>query len=678
MTAVVTRQPETEPPEPQRTEWPRGSNLRALMSGRRNSVLLLGVLVAWVIVGTIMHGTHTLEIGGADQIGIQNWLGDRANDIQLASSQNFFIQVTHGISDGLNSLILWLQHLISTPAFPRPYPHVGFLGVVVIAWLFTAITAGWRMSILTVACFLAFALLGFWEESMDLLIVTLLAVAISVIVGIPMAILMARNKTARAIVTPVLDVMQTLPSFTYLLPLSLLFEIGPAAAVICTVIYSLPPVMRIASHGLLNVNPATVEATNSMGQTSWQRLLKVDLPMAKRTIIVGINQTTMAALSMATIAAFINGPGLGQPVVRALNALRVGDAFVPGLCIVLMAIMMDRVTTAASQHSENLARGQARNIAELRGRLLIAGAVITTVCVYLGANYTWAAKPPSSSAGTWLANRVQEVIDWISKHWSGATSTISDKFTTIFLNKVEYVVAGSPWFVTGAAILAIAFLLGGRRAFIAALICVAGLRWLGLWNGAMVTLTATLVATVFVMILAVVFGVWMGRSPRADQVIRPFLDAGQTLPPFVYLIPTLALFGPTRFTAIVAAVAYAAPAAIKIVADGIKAVSATTVEAAESAGALRIQIITKVQIPMARSAFTVAANQGLLYVLSMVVIGGLVGAGALGYDVVAGFKQLPLQGRGLAAGFSIVLLGVMLDRITTYTAQRGAKKAVES
>ena len=162
----------------------------------------------------------------------------------------------------------------------------------------------------------------------------------------------------------------------------------------------------------------------------------------------------------------------------------------------------------------------------------------------------------------------------------------------------------------------------------------------------------------------------MGRSDRVDRYLRPVLDAGQTMPPFVYLIPVLALFGATRFTAIVAAIVYAAPAAIKIVADGIKAVSATTVEAAQSAGAVAIQIITKVQIPMARSAFTVAANQGLLYVLSMVVIGGLVGAGALGYDVVAGFKQLPLQGRGLAAGFSIVLIGVMLDRITTYAAQR--------
>jgi glycine betaine/proline transport system permease protein len=469
--------------------------------------------------------------------------------------------------------------------------------------------------------------------------------------------------------------MQTLPSFAYLLPLMLLFGIGAAAAVVCTLIYSLPPLMRIASHGLQNLPATALEATDSMGQTRWQRLLKVELPMAKRTIIVGINQTTMAALSMATIAAFINGPGLGQPVVRALNALRVGDAFVPGLCIVLMAIMLDRVTTAASEHGEKLQRGQARDMAERRNLLLLAGAGVAIVCVYLSRHYTFAAKPWQSSLGDNLATWVQSVIDWISTHWSGFTGSLATGFTDSVINKLQYVLAGSPWFVTGLAILAIALIVGGWRAGVATVICLVGLRWLELWNNAMITLTATLVAAVVVMVLAAVFGVWMGRSRQADRVIRPLLDAGQTLPPFVYLIPVLALFGPTRFTAIVAAVAYAAPAAIKIVADGIKAVSSATVEAAESAGALTIQIITKVQIPMARSAFTVATNQGLLYVLAMVVIGGLVGAGALGYDVVAGFKQLDTRGRGLAAGFSIVLLGVMLDRITTYAARRGEGRA---
>ncbi|MEP7089885.1 MAG: ABC transporter permease subunit [Nocardioidaceae bacterium] len=666
---TLTRDPETEQ-EPAESPPAKRTSRMPVPRGW----LLVGVLAVWVVLSIVFQGKSTLVIGGADQVGVQNWFGDRANGL-LTSSGNIVTTVTGGIADVLNAVVQWLQVLISAPAFPSPYPHLGFLGVLAVAWFFTALVAGWRMSVLTAVAFTLFALLGFYESSMDLLIVTLLSVGLSVLIGLPLAVWMAHSARARAVLTPILDVLQTLPSFAYLLPLMILFGIGAAAAVVCTLIYALPPLMRIASHGLSHLPETALEATDSMGQTAWQRLVKVELPLAKRTIIVGVNQTTMAALSMATIAAFINGPGLGQPVVRALNALRVGDAFVPGICIVLMAITLDRVTTAASEHGERLQRGQARDAAERRNLFLLGGAGVAIVCVYLSRHYTFAAKPWSSSLGDDLASGVQTVVDWISTHWSGFTGSLTTGITDTVINKLQYVLAGSPWFVTGLAILAIAVIVGGWRAGVATVICLAGLRWLELWNNAMITLTAVLVAAVVVMALAAVFGVWMGRSKRADRWIRPLLDAGQTLPPFVYLIPVLALFGATRFTAIVAAVAYAAPPAIKIVADGIKAVSATTVEAAESAGALTIQIITKVQIPMARSAFTVATNQGLLYVLAMVVIGGLVGAGALGYDVVAGFKQLDTQGRGLAAGFSIVLLGVMLDRITTYAARRGEGRA---
>ena len=128
-----------------------------------------------------------------------------------------------------------------------------------------------------------------------------------------------------------------------------------------------------------------------------------------------------------------------------------------------------------------------------------------------------------------------------------------------------------------------------------------------------------------------VFGVWMARSSRVDFLIRPVLDAGQTIPAFVYLLPVLALFGSTRFTAIVAGLIYAAPAAIKLVADGIHGVPAGAIEASRSVGTTKWQEITQVQLPMAKGALVLATNQGLLYVLAMVVIGGLVGAGALGW-----------------------------------------------
>jgi glycine betaine/proline transport system permease protein len=167
-----------------------------------------------------------------------------------------------------------------------------------------------------------------------------------------------------------------------------------------------------------------------------------------------------------------------------------------------------------------------------------------------------------------------------------------------------------------------------------------------------------------------VFGVWMGRSPKVDRVVRPVLDAAQTMPSFVYLVPFVALFAASRFTGIAAGVVYAAPVAIKIIADGIAAVSPTTMEAATSAGSSTWQLITKVQLPMSLRTIALAMNQGLIYVLSMVVVGGLVGGGALGYDVVAGFRQNSLFGKGLAAGLAIVLLGIMLDRLTQSVARR--------
>jgi len=146
--------------------------------------------------------------------------------------------------------------------------------------------------------------------------------------------------------------------------------------------------------------------------------------------------------------------------------------------------------------------------------------------------------------------------------------------------------------------------------------------------------------------------------------VRPLLDAAQTMPSFVYLLPAVALFGASRFTAIVAAVIFAVPPVVRLVERGLRDVPPTVVEAAASAGSTPAQLLWKVQLPMARRGLLLAANQGIVMVLAMVVVGGLVGAGALGYDVVAGFSQREDFGKGLAAGFAIVLLGILLDRLT--------------
>jgi glycine betaine/proline transport system permease protein len=412
-----------------------------------------------------------------------------------------------------------------------------------------------------------------------------------------------------------------------------------------------------------------MEATTSLGSTDSQQMRKVQLPMARRTILVGLNQTTMAALSMAVIAALINGPGLGGPIIQALQILNVGLAFVAGLCLVLVAIMLDRMTTAAGERAETAARR--RENAQLRRIMLIGGGVVAIVCVVLSRRQMrFAEFPEEWDWGGSLAGWVNDFSDWFIDTFRDITQWTKDFVTDYLLNPLQNLLAESPWFITAAAILAIAFLLGGRRALAATAVTLAIILGTGLWYDAMVTLAMTLLAAIMTMTIGVVVGVWMGRSRRVDALIRPVLDMLQTLPAFVYLIPALALFGPGRFLAIMAAIAYAAPVAIKIAADGIRGVSPTTVEAAESAGTNRWQMIGKVQLPMSRGSMVLAANQGLLFVLSMVVIGGLVGGGGLGFLVVSGFSQAEDFGKGLAAGIAITALGVMLDRITVHTAAR--------
>jgi glycine betaine/proline transport system permease protein len=648
------KEPPPAPPEPRslpRWAW---------------AIIVLGV---WIVVWAFTKGQDTLAIGAREHTELHNTFTEFRDAVLASRDTNPFIQFTYQLGEWFKVAVEWLQRMISIPDFPRPVPQIGWLGVTAVAtWVGLAV-AGWRIALLVAASFASFGLFGYWSDSMDLLIVTFVAVSVAIVIGMPLAVLLGTSgRVGNSIINTILDIFQTMPTFVYLLPIVLFFGIGASAAVVCTLIYALPPLIRIAGHGIRSVSTTTIEATDSAGQTSWQRLRKVQLPMARKTIVVGVNQTIMAALSMATIAAYVDGPGLGQPVLSALFKNDVGGAFVPGMLIVVMAVMLDRATTAASEASERAARG---GIDLKRRRILLAAlAVPVVVALWMSRYFTWAAEFPENDLGARIADAVNRFTAWFVDVFGGATEWFKNLITELLLNPMQELLAESPWYVSAAGILAFAVVFGGLRALLPTVICIAGIWFFDLWHDAMITLTMTLVGTVLVMVLALVFGVWMARSKSVDLVIRPLLDAGQTIPPFVYLIPMLALFGPTRFTAIVAGVIYAAPVAIKLVADGVSGVSSTTVEASRSTGATTWQEITKVQLPMARGSLVLAANQGLLYMLSMAVIGGMVGAGALGYDVVLGFSRSEEWGKGACAGITIVLIGIMIDRIARAAADK--------
>ena len=648
---------------------PAASRTRRLST---RTLVFAATLILWVVAWAALRGRWTLTLGAAELTGVHEalnrfnaWVSSGRGSSPVFT---YFFDPIRAVVDALTNA---LTHTIAESDVAAGIPNIGWLGVAALAtWLAYAI-GNVRVALLTAAGLAFIGLQGLWVPAMQLLALTLASVVVALLFAIPLGVLAGVNDRVHRLVTPVLDFMQTMPSFVYLAPLALFFGIGPAAAVITTVIYAAPPTIRITDHGIRQIPPSTLEAVDSLGVTGGQRLRTVLLPMAKRTIVTGVNQTIMAALAMATIAALIAAPGLGQQVLQALQSLDIGQAFNAGLAIVVLAIILDRTTTAASVRAELGARATRPGRVKLRRAVIGAGAVLTVAAIWASRHLLWAAVFPGGALiGPAIEAGATGVTGWATTNLAGLTAAVQTAVTAGILNPFQSLLVDSPWFVTALAVAVIAYLVGGLRATVVTVVCLGLIVYLGLWSDSMVTLAMTLVATLLVMILALVVGTWMGRSTRTDAVVRPVLDAAQTLPAFVYLVPFLGFFGANRFTAIIAAVVYAAPVAIKIVADGIRGVSPTTMEAATSAGSSTWQLITKVQIPMASKALALATNQGLIYVLAMVVVGGLVGGGALGFLVVGGFNQLQLYGKGLTAGLAIVLLGIMLDRITQAAAAK--------
>ncbi len=249
----------------------------------------------------------------------------------------FFNQLAFILSHVINGLLFVLQ---------KPHPLIVVLGISAIAY--------WLRRSVVVAVFTCLGLLfimnqGYWKETTETLALVLASTFVSMIVGIPLGIAAARRAWVYSTLRPILDLMQTIPTFVYLIPALILFGLGMVPGLIATVIFAIPAPIRLTRLGIISTPPSLVEAAESFGATPMQVLRKVELPYATPQIMAGLTQTIMLSLSMVVIAALVGADGLGVPVVRALNTVNVAKGFEAGLCIVILAIILDRMFRTAGE-----------------------------------------------------------------------------------------------------------------------------------------------------------------------------------------------------------------------------------------------------------------------------------------------------------------------------------------
>ena len=566
----------------------------------------------------------------------QTWLSDSRN----ATHPSFVFAIFNGFANFLDNLVSW---------FTTFFEKLTWVGTATLGTIVVARFGHWKQALGVLVAFASFAAMGLWEQSVQTFALMLAAVGLSLAVGMPLGVLAGRSKRVLRVLTPVLDAMQIVPAFAYLMPVVILFSVGPGAAVVTTMIYAIPPAIRITALGIRGVPPNTVEAAAAMGSTRLQTIAKVQLPLARRMLLLAVNQTILFALSMVVIAGLIGGVGLGDVVTSGLYS-NPALAILGGIAIVIMAMALDRATESMADRTDPARRHLTD---EKKRRLRFATAACAAgVGLAVGLGHAFGARGIYSgrTAQDWLLQRVQRALDYVQNPSTWIfhiTEPTGNFIVQRGLQPLNSFFVETPWPVLAVGLVLIAFLLSGLRPAGITALMLATIGAMGEWATSMGTFAQVLVATVITV----------------DRILRPINDVLQTLPQLVYIIPFIYLMPVSQVPGIVASVLYAVPVVIRLVASGLRGVAPEAVEAAGAFGATRRQVLLKVKIPLARDTIMLGVNQGIIMVLAVVVIAGLVGSGGLGYQVAEGLQRNEF-GQGVIASIAILALGIALDRTT--------------
>ncbi|WP_374651672.1 ABC transporter permease [Dongia sp.] len=616
----------------------------------------VAVLLLWLLRDTLVPFVKypdKLELGFAKWIGIgSKWLVSQISFLTRALAAILEIPLKAAIAILAKGILAQNDAVL--------FPRLSWVGVIGAITLIGYAAGGRRTALTAFGCFLYIALFGQWDGAMLTLASVIICVPIAVVLGLGFGILAFRHKRlATWIVQPALDLMQTMPSFAYLVPVLLLFGSGPVPALVATVIFASPPMVRATVLALASVPAEIVDFGNMAGCSPRQKIWRIMIPSSRALLMIGVNQVIMMTLNMVIIASMIGAGGLGYDVLLSLRQLDIGRGTEAGLAIVMLAVALDRISQAAAvERAWPTGQGgpfHRRNPLAAFGVLWLAGTTLLSVFIP-----AFAEVPQMIELS--IGSSLDSFVRWLNITFFDMIEAVRTYLLLTVMNPVKQGLLSAPWFAIWGGLVLLGWHLGGRKLALLVAVLIAFILIAGQWDKAMISIYLCGISAVIATLVGIPIGAIALRSDWANRVITVIVDTLQTLPTFVYLIPVVMLFRVGDVTAMIAIVLFAVTPAIRYTAHGLRNVSPQVVEAARAMGSTPRQILWRVQIPLALPEIMLGINQVILLALSMLVITALVGTRDLGQEVYIALTKAD-PGRGIVAGLCVAFLGIVLDRL---------------
>ncbi len=596
----------------------------------------------------------------------------------ISSSMLFLIQFIREILiGGVDTIVAFTSwDFISANPWAK-LPGLPWTIVAGFAILLAHKLSGRNLAIFAAITMIYISAFGQWKPSMQTLSFVLVAAPISFILGLGFGIWAYKSKKVEKILNPLLNVAQTMPHYSYLVPIMVLFGIGDHAGAIATIIFATPPMVRLTLLGLRKVSPEVIEAGKMSGCTDYQLLFEVLIPTARRDILIGVNQVIMQCLAMAVIASFIGAKGLGWNLLLALNQLRIGLALEAGICITLIAVLLDKLSLAwankQKNYFENPTPFQKNKYLYIFSGVFIVGYIFSFLGTFFfreGFNYFFIV-PHNKGISTeafWNAG-----VDWILVNFFDTLKIFNTWLIVDILIPMKNAFLRMPIVATFVLFMGTGYIIGGIRSALVVgsfTLFIAMTEW---WDRALITMYMATFGVIVSGIFGIILGTLSAQTRTSSRITIGVCDTLQTFPSFVYLIPVIMLFGVTDTSVLIAVVVYATIPATRYTIEGLRSVPTALHDAGSMSGVTRLQRWLKIELPLAFPHMMLGINQTVVFALFMVIIGAMIGTTDLGQYILKALSDRQGIGNGLMLGLCVAFIGLAVDNLIRTWAEQQKK-----